>query len=82
MARLAAERKLNEAEHSLHKLDHAVTTQTPNIEQDVKDEMVVNVKKLKSKLVSSSIAMFDHVCESMVTSCLCMSEWTDLFVTL
>ena len=49
IARMDAEKKLREAESSVYKLDNAVTLQTPNIEQDVKDEMVVNVNHLKSK---------------------------------
>ncbi|KAL3873386.1 hypothetical protein ACJMK2_036514, partial [Sinanodonta woodiana] len=47
MARIDAERRLKEAEISLGKLSDAVENETPNIQQDVKDEMVVNVKKLK-----------------------------------
>ncbi|KAL5009366.1 hypothetical protein ScPMuIL_014947 [Solemya velum] len=47
MARLNAERRLKNAENSLCKLDQAVEYQTPNIEVDVKEEMVVNVKNLK-----------------------------------
>ncbi|KAL4239159.1 PH domain [Mactra antiquata] len=47
MARMEAERRLNEAESSLHKLGHAVENETPNIESEVKEQMVVNVNKLK-----------------------------------
>ncbi|XP_060081660.1 pleckstrin homology domain-containing family D member 1-like [Ylistrum balloti] len=47
MARLDAERKLKDADNSLQKLSCAVVSQTPHIEQDVKEEMVVNVNKLK-----------------------------------
>lgn len=46
-ARMAAEKKLRDANLSLHKLDNAVTSQTPNIEHEVKQEMVINVKNLK-----------------------------------
>ncbi|KAK3094071.1 hypothetical protein FSP39_023852 [Pinctada imbricata] len=47
IARMDAERKLKEAEESLMKLGVAVESQTPNIHQDVKEEMVVNVGKLR-----------------------------------
>lgn len=46
-ARLLAEERLKEAESSLKKLDRAVQNQTPNIEADIRQEMTVNVKKLK-----------------------------------
>ena len=55
MARMQAERRLREAEESLHKLGHAVEHETPSVHQEVKEEMVVNVNKLKSKDVESSI---------------------------
>lgn len=42
-----AERRLQEAEKSLHRLGHAVENETPNIETEVKQQMVVNVNKLK-----------------------------------
>ncbi|XP_060582913.1 pleckstrin homology domain-containing family D member 1-like isoform X2 [Ruditapes philippinarum] len=48
MARMEAERRLKNAESSLHKLHHAVENETPNIESEVKQEMVVNVNKLKA----------------------------------
>ncbi|XP_045186959.1 pleckstrin homology domain-containing family D member 1-like isoform X2 [Mercenaria mercenaria] len=48
MARMEAEKRLKNAEKSLHKLHHAVENETPNIETDVKEEMVVNVNKLKA----------------------------------
>ncbi|XP_033736322.1 pleckstrin homology domain-containing family D member 1-like [Pecten maximus] len=47
MARLDAERKLKDADNSLQKLSCAVVSQTPHIEQEVKEQMVVNVNKLK-----------------------------------
>ncbi|XP_076464793.1 uncharacterized protein LOC143296648 [Babylonia areolata] len=47
-ARMSAEERLREAERSLTKLDNAVQTQTPNIEDDVREEMTTSVKKLKS----------------------------------
>lgn len=47
VARMAAEKKLRNANSSLDKLDIAVTSQTPNIECDVKQEMITNVKDLK-----------------------------------
>ncbi|XP_076442004.1 uncharacterized protein LOC143281009 isoform X2 [Babylonia areolata] len=46
-ARLSAEQRLKDAETSLKKLDRAVQNQTPNIEADIRQEMTVNVKKLK-----------------------------------
>ena len=46
-ARLSAEERLREAETSLKQLDRAVQNQTPNIEADIREEMTVNVKKLK-----------------------------------
>lgn len=46
-ARLTAEGRLNEAEISLKLLDRAVQNQTPNIETDIREEMTINVKKLK-----------------------------------
>nr|KAG5710721.1 hypothetical protein BaRGS_035123 [Batillaria attramentaria] len=46
-ARLSAEQRLRDAEISLKHIDRAVQNQTPNIEADVKEEMAVNVKKLK-----------------------------------
>ncbi|XP_062596984.1 pleckstrin homology domain-containing family D member 1-like isoform X1 [Saccostrea cucullata] len=47
MARMDAERKLKEAEESLRKLGVAVDSQTKIIKEDVHQEMVINVKKLK-----------------------------------
>lgn len=47
VARMQAEKRLNEAEESLHKLGHAVEHETPNVHHEVKEEMVVNVNKLK-----------------------------------
>ncbi|XP_048732608.2 pleckstrin homology domain-containing family D member 1-like [Ostrea edulis] len=47
MARMDAERKLKEAEESLRKLGVAVDSQTTIIKEDVHQEMVVNVRKLK-----------------------------------
>ena len=44
-----AEKKLRDAQESLMKLGVAVESQTPNIQEDVKEEMVVNVGKLKRK---------------------------------
>ena len=49
LARMEAEKRLKEAEKSLNELGHAVEHETPNVHQDVKYEMVVNVNKLKSK---------------------------------
>ena len=51
VARMNAERRLREAEESLHKLGHAVEHETPSVHQEVKDEMVVNVNKLKRKIL-------------------------------
>lgn len=50
MARMNAERKLREAEESLRKLGVAVDSQTMIIKEDVHQEMVVNVKKLKREI--------------------------------
>lgn len=47
MARMDAERKLGEAEESLRKLGVAVDSQTQIIKEDIHQEMVVNVRKLK-----------------------------------
>ncbi|XP_055879168.1 pleckstrin homology domain-containing family D member 1-like isoform X1 [Biomphalaria glabrata] len=46
-ARIAAEQKLKEAEHSLQCLDKAVISQSHRIESEAKEEMTINVKKLK-----------------------------------
>ena len=46
---MEAERRLKEAEKSLHKLGIAVENETPNIESGVKEQMVVNVNKLKGR---------------------------------
>ena len=51
VARMQAEKRLNEAEESLHKLGHAVEHETPNVHHEVKEEMVVNVNKLKRKIL-------------------------------
>jgi hypothetical protein len=53
MARMDAERKLKEAEESLRKLGVAVDSQTKIIKEDVHQEMVVNVGKLKSERVKA-----------------------------
>lgn len=50
MARMDAERKLGEAEESLRKLGVAVDSQTQIIKEDVHQEMVVNVRKLKREI--------------------------------
>lgn len=47
-ARISAEERLREAERSLKHLDSAVQMHTPNIEDDVREEMNTSVKKLKS----------------------------------
>lgn len=47
-ARLDAEKRLRNAELSVANLDRAVLHETPNIEEKVKEEMIVDVKKLKS----------------------------------
>ncbi|XP_052767150.1 pleckstrin homology domain-containing family D member 1-like isoform X2 [Mya arenaria] len=47
LARLEAERRLREAESSLHHLGRAVENETPNIGSEVKEQMVVNVNKLR-----------------------------------
>lgn len=47
VARMQAEQRLKDAEGSLHKLGHAVEHETPNVHHEVKEEMVVNVNKLK-----------------------------------
>lgn len=52
MARMEAERRLQEAERSLHRLGHAVENETPNIQVEVKEQMVVNVNKLKGLALS------------------------------
>jgi len=52
MARMDAERRLREAENSLHHLGNQVENETPNIETDVKEQMVVNVNKLKGCLIA------------------------------
>ncbi len=49
-ARLAAESKLQEAERSLGSLERAVADKNNKLQADVKEEMTVNVQKLKSKL--------------------------------
>ncbi|KAK7103250.1 hypothetical protein V1264_018189 [Littorina saxatilis] len=61
-ARLSAEERLREAEVSLGHLDRAVQNQTPNIEADIREEMTVNVKKLK------------HFFEGLATESLISSE--------
>lgn len=57
---MAAERKLRNANLSLDKLDDAVTSQTPNIECDVKEEMVINVKNLKSNTLYHPPLLFTN----------------------
>ena len=57
---MAAEKKLKNANLSLDKLDNAVTSQTPNIEHEVKEEMVTNVKNLKSNVLSWLMLICDH----------------------
>lgn len=47
LARMAAEKKLRDANISLDQLDNAVRCQTPNIEHQVKEEMKTSVKNLK-----------------------------------
>lgn len=47
MARMEAEKRLRDAESSLSKLGHAVEHETPHIQTEVKEQMVVNVNKLK-----------------------------------
>ena len=44
---LSVEERLRDAELSLKQLDRAVQNQTPNIENEIRDEMAVNVQKLK-----------------------------------
>ncbi|XP_064600557.1 pleckstrin homology domain-containing family D member 1-like [Liolophura sinensis] len=46
-ARLDAEKRLRNAELSVANLDRAVLHETPNIEEKVKEEMIVDVKRLK-----------------------------------
>ncbi|ESO82934.1 hypothetical protein LOTGIDRAFT_236877 [Lottia gigantea] len=46
-ARLAAETRLKDAEVSLNKLDTAVQSKTAEIDDETKEEMTVNVRKLK-----------------------------------
>ncbi|XP_050406174.1 pleckstrin homology domain-containing family D member 1 isoform X1 [Patella vulgata] len=46
-ARIAAELRLKEAEMSLNKLDTAVNEKTSLVDAETKEEMAVNVKKLK-----------------------------------
>lgn len=47
MARIDAERRLRKAEQSLQYLDKAVTAETTNVEEGVREEMIVNVAMLK-----------------------------------
>ncbi|CAC5418898.1 unnamed protein product [Mytilus coruscus] len=47
VARMAAEKKLRDANISLDRLDTAVSLQTPNINHEIKEEMKTNVKNLK-----------------------------------
>ncbi|CAL1540347.1 unnamed protein product [Lymnaea stagnalis] len=47
-ARMSAEQRLREAERSLNCIDLAVTSQSHRIESDAKEEMTINVKKLKN----------------------------------
>lgn len=47
MARIDAERRLRKAEKSLHLLDEAVTAETTNVEDNVREGMIVNVGMLK-----------------------------------
>lgn len=56
---MEAERRLKEAEESLHKLGIAVEHHTPSVHHEVKEEMVVNVNKLKRKIYLSWI-MIPH----------------------
>lgn len=58
MARMNAERKLREAEESLRKLGMAVDSQTMIIKEDVHQEMVVNVKKLKREIFFSNFVIY------------------------
>jgi hypothetical protein len=59
---MAAERKLRNANISLEKLNDAVTSQTPNIHCDIKQEMVTNVKNLKSNtLYLSTIYIYKYL---------------------
>lgn len=58
MARMNAERKLREAEESLRKLGVAVDSQTMIIKEDVHQEMVVNVKKLKREIFYFNFVSF------------------------
>ncbi|GFO02529.1 pleckstrin homology domain-containing family d member 1 [Plakobranchus ocellatus] len=46
-ARMSAEQRLQEAENSLSCIDKAVTSQSHRIDSEAKEEMTVNVKKLK-----------------------------------
>lgn len=46
-ARISAEERLKEAERSLKRIDKAVNSQSHRIESEAKEEMAVNVKKLK-----------------------------------
>ncbi|CAG5122675.1 unnamed protein product [Candidula unifasciata] len=46
-ARISAEERLKEAERSLRCIDKAVNSQSHRIESEAKEEMTVNVKKLK-----------------------------------
>lgn len=48
-ARISAEERLKEAEMSLRLLDKAVNSQSHRIENEAKEEMTVNVRKLKGK---------------------------------
>ena len=57
---MAAEKKLRNANSSLDKLDIAVTSQTPNIECDVKQEMITNVKDLKSNTLYHPPLLFTN----------------------
>lgn len=60
MARMNAERKLREAEESLRKLGVAVDSQTMIIKEDVHQEMVVNVKKLKREIFFLILSVLEY----------------------
>ena len=54
-ARLVAEERLRDAEMSLKQLDRAVQNQTPNLEVEIRDEMAVNVQKLKRNVYQTAV---------------------------
>ena len=46
---------MRDAEMSLKELDRAVQNQTPNLETEIRDEMAVNVRKLKRIVYQTAV---------------------------